>query len=444
VKLRGLVEKVFFLLNKEIKRGERVYSITVEDILIDEDWKLHLPPVGLRDYHTKPDFGMLILRHRNELTKLPEWTAVLECISKDDIIEKHLKHQLRSPFGGTVLNEFNLLYWAILMAIDENKPLHFDVDFFNSAYEKVESYFYSKTLTRKSTCLLLGFDSEADEIDPEHGLRIRKITKDEILELWQTSGWFRALVEFSPEFSFKPLKYALELSIEASKIADDEKYQPEDADIKLEKVLSALRLFKKGWVDYPFIKETADPRLSSELTYSMKHSKLSIISPPFGETSYRLSKEEANEFKEFYKRIRNKIDCSSVSLKRFNDTYRRVNVEDKLIDYLIAFESLYLADESKLEMSYKLAHRVALLLCRNEAERKQTFLEMKKAYTLRSDIVHGDSRKHLHKESMKIGDKEYSLSAFVQRIEEHLRLSIRLFLEKPKQSWINLMFKDAP
>ena len=440
-KLKDFVQKAFILLEQKMKSGEKLYPTTVEEISIDDDNTIHPHPPSLRDFRRKPDFGMLISKHEKELTQLPEWATVLECISRDEIIKKHLGHMINSPFGGVVIYESTLLNGILLMSIDEEKPLHFNTDLFDSAYARIEDYFYSKTLTRKSTCLLLGFDSEAEEIDLGDGLRVRKVVKDEIIELWRTSEWFRALVEFSVELRYTPLKYVAELSTQAPKLTGDEKYQATDADTKLEKLVCALRLFKKGWIDYPFIKEIVTPNLSREVSYSMKHSKMNIISPPSG-ISYRLSTDEAKEFKALYDRIEKKIDSSEVYLKRFNDTYRRVSVEDKLIDYMIAFESLYLVGEAPLEMPYKLAHRVALLLYKTEVERKQTFLEMKKAYSLRSDIVHGERKTRSPTEPIKIDNKEYSLSDFIQKIEEHLRRSIKLFLEKPKQPWVDLMFKD--
>ena len=135
------------------------------------------------------------------------------------------------------------------------------------------------------------------------------------------------------------LKYVLELSIESFKIEDDN-YIVDFADEKFEKVVSILRLFKKGWVDYPFILERIVPTLTSELMQSMKISKRRVIniagiSPVI---SYKLSKEEVEEFKKFYQRVNKKIDCSRVSLKRFNETYLKTSVEDKLIDYIISFE----------------------------------------------------------------------------------------------------------
>ena len=124
-----------------------------------------------------------------------------------------------------------------------------------------------------------------------------------------------------------------------------------------------------------------------------------MLTYPYG-ISYKLSKEEAEDLSEFYRRIHDRIDCSENPLRRFNETFSRLSIEDKLVDYLISFESLYLTGEDKSEMAYKLAHRASLLLS-TEKEKKQIFQEMKKAYSLRSDIVHGRKVK-----TIRIANKE--------------------------------------
>lgn len=434
-RLKALVKKTFVVIDEKVKSGEKYNPRTLENISVNENGRLVLLPLNLRDYNLVPDFSIFVSRHLEELSQLPEWIQVVECLHRDEIINPYLKHQIRSPFDVVIVNERNLLYWIIAGSVDEKKPFIFNDDIFNSVYGHMERYFYSETFTRKSICLLLGFDIEVEEINLKEDLRIRRVSKDEIEELWRRSSWFRGMAEFSG-FGLPPLKCVLELFTEAPKLYRDAEYSPElEPDLEFDKVISALRLFKRGWVDYPFIIRRASPTLSSSTSFSMKGNKRTIhANLPFG-ISYRLLKEETEDFMEFYRGIYDKIDCSKIHLKRFNETYTRKSIEDKLIDYMISFESLYLTREEKMEMAYKLAHRVSLLLSKNEKKRKQIFQEMKKAYSLRSNIVHGRKVK-----KVRIANKEYSFSDFIQIIEEHLRSSIRLFLEESNLSWIDLMF----
>jgi len=426
VKVRDLVMKVFLLLDEKMKRGEKFFSTTVEEISVEEDGRILLAPLGYRNYYTKPDFAEFIFRYRDEITRLPEWTSVLECMSRDVIIDKHLKHQIRSPFGMLLMDEFHLLHGIIWMLVDEKRPFHFNPDIFNSAYSKIESIFYSEIVTRRSICLLLGFDSEVEEIDLGDGLKIRKTSKDEIVELWRESNSFRALVEFFPEISLRgtPVKYVLELSIEAPKIADNEKYEVEPADTTFEKVVSALRLFKGGWLDYPFIRERVTSTFPSGSHYTMGMKGRGIPSEiPLG-ISYRLSKKETEEFKEFYKRIDQKIDCSKIPLKRFNETYKRVNLEDKLIDYMIAFEALFLRGTKITPTGHTIGIASSLIIGKNDDEREEIKDFLIKAYSIRNDIVHGSE----YETEPIVRGKRYTFNDFVSKTEDYLRESIKKLL----------------
>ena len=430
-KLKDLVIQAFILLNRKVDDEANFSLKTIEEVSVGEDGALLLLPLGYRDYSTKPDFAEVIFRYRDELTHLPEWVSVVECLSKDEIIDKQIKYQVRSPFGGGRLDELGLLSKVIRLSIDEDVPFHFEIDRFNSVYGEVERYFYSDTVTRETSCLLLGFDSEAEEINLGDGVKIRRISKDEMIELWRGSVWFRALVEEN-EFALtthKPLKYVLQLSVEAPKIRNKEEIKVTSASTIFEKVICALRLFKEGWIDYPFVREKHFSMLSSGVSYGKSHA---IPSVPMG-LSYKLTNNEVEDFKIFYKRAKKKIDCSKIAIKRFNETYRRHSIEDKLVDYIISLESLYGSG------GYTLAHRASLLLGKEKGSKKRTFLEFLKAWEIRNKIVHGGH----HPKSIKIPelDEEYTLGEFVQKIEACVRSSIRKFIEKQPISWINIMFE---
>lgn len=109
-----------------------------------------------------------------------------------------------------------------------------------------------------------------------------------------------------------------------------------------------------------------------------------------------------------------KLDSIGIALGRFHSAYHGP-IEDRLIDQMIAFESLYLGGPQ--ELTYKLALRVAFLLGKTEDKRDVIFSDMKKAYNYRSRIVHGDT---------KVSREE--LREIVSKTEEYLRQSIRRFL----------------
>lgn len=107
-----------------------------------------------------------------------------------------------------------------------------------------------------------------------------------------------------------------------------------------------------------------------------------------------------------------KLDSVGIALRRFHSSYHG-DIEDRIIDQMIAFESLYLTGLQ--ELTYKLALRVAFLLGREN--RSGIFSDMKQAYNYRSRIVHG--------ENIPSRDK---LRAVGAKTEEYLRQSIRRVL----------------
>ena len=430
-KLKNLVTQAFIILKEKVDNGEKFHRRTIEHVSLNENGELLLLPLGYREYSSELDYADFIFRYRDELINLPEWVSVKQCLLNDEVISKQIKQEIIAPFGGSSLDLPGSIRRIILLSRKKNSHFHFEIDRFDSVYREIEEYFYSNNVTNESFGILLGFDSESDEINLGDGVKIRRISNDEMIDLWRESEWFRALVEENKvTLSMnKPIKYLLQLTIEASKISYKERVRSSNASEIFDKVICALRLFKKGWVDYPFIKEKQLVTLSPSFSFSRSNS-ISIVPMTL---SYKLKDNEIEDFKIFYKQAKNKIDCSKIAIKRFNETYRRTSVEDKLVDYIISLESLY--DSG----GYTLAHRAAILLGKGQSERKQIFLEIKKAWDMRSKIVHGSQIGLVKIPKLK---NEYRIGVFVQKNEEYLRSSIKILLKKQRKSWIDLVFQD--
>lgn len=113
-----------------------------------------------------------------------------------------------------------------------------------------------------------------------------------------------------------------------------------------------------------------------------------------------------------------------IALGRFTDGYEKLKLEDRIIDYMIGLEALYLQEESA-ELSYRIAHRTAVLLSDDKKERQEVFTKIRHSYDLRSKILHG---------------KTYHLALDnVWYVEDILRRSIKEFLKTPKPKWLDLI-----
>ncbi|MFQ5819346.1 MAG: hypothetical protein ACE5I5_05105 [Candidatus Heimdallarchaeota archaeon] len=133
---------------------------------------------------------------------------------------------------------------------------------------------------------------------------------------------------------------------------------------------------------------------------------------------------EEKEFQNFWNRL-NQIDLGqfvslNIAIRRFNDAYERERLEDKLIDHMIAFEALYFKEGEMGEFRHKLAVRSARFLKQSYEDRKEIIRQMKEFYDKRSKIVHG--------EKVTLNKK------FINDVEDHLRNSIKRFIERIQTS----------
>lgn len=423
-KLRALVIKAFVLLQEKNNDGSKIEIITSVEggLVVHENGILTVFPEG-RECQQKPDFSLFTFRYREELEQLREWKSVSEYISKNEMVRKQVRGELVPPFGGFIIHEPNFLRGTINMCIDEEHPFCFDLKIFNSVYDEIEKFFYSDIVIRKSFAPLLGFNSELEEICLGDGVKIRKIMKDEILDLWNNSPWFRPLVEGN-RMSFSihtPLLYLLELTVKAPKKAPNETVNVPNASLVFDKVITTLRLFKKGWIMYPFTIAKNVSQLASGTSYGKRGNLPSI---PM-QLSYDLTKDEAKDFKAFYKERGEKRNNLKIALTRFNETYRREGVgerkfEDVLIDCCIAFESLFCKDtQQKGEI---IAMGASMLLGKDNSERKEINNYLRKLYQVRNDIIHASLPISDSLKKRKIDD---DLGTFISKIEDYLRLCIK-------------------
>lgn len=115
---------------------------------------------------------------------------------------------------------------------------------------------------------------------------------------------------------------------------------------------------------------------------------------------------------------------------RINFAALRDHEADAVIDATIALESL-LTGDSKQEMTYKLAVRLAALsrLAKFSKRPARVFQEIKKLYDYRSAIVHGSTSAEKKRE-IKLTDDQ-PISAVVAA-EEYAKLAMRTLLQHPK------------
>jgi hypothetical protein len=188
----------------------------------------------------------------------------------------------------------------------------------------------------------------------------------------------------------------------------------EKEDISLvEDIILALRLFKEGDVFCKII--WAKDKLQETVinpTYEMPSTIHSRI--------YSLRMEEIDQISKIFEKIRqadfDKKRTLRIACDRLNRSYGKSMHDEKIIDFMIAFEALFLR-ETSTNSGTIIATGCSFLIGKTDNEQKEIYEFIKKTYKLRNDIVHGS-------------EIDYSgIADTTSRLKEYLRKSILMFLE---------------
>lgn len=160
--------------------------------------------------------------------------------------------------------------------------------------------------------------------------------------------------------------------------------------------LTALRLLKAGWVGRLPTRVIGDPRASTVqggIVISCPVEEDSSVwswfpSPPV----YVLEPQDVIDLQHLLRAVSQVSNTNiRIALSRFNRQYSRSQLEDRLIDAVIALESIYLKG-IRDELRFRMALRATDHLGGNDADKRQSVFDLvSAAYSMRSGLVHGST-----------------------------------------------------
>lgn len=119
----------------------------------------------------------------------------------------------------------------------------------------------------------------------------------------------------------------------------------------------------------------------------------------------------------------------AVALRRFSGSHEPRHEEDRLLDLWIAMEALFSPDGTT-EVAFRLALNAANSVDVPEVSRRELFEWVKRAYGVRSDLVHGRSPA-LRKVTRLHGGETPSISEAADDLREVVRIALLQFLFEP-------------
>ena len=415
--MKGAIKSSLSYLKRKSER-EQIIPFLEYDFEID---------VNKRSWNTVPKsrypLASFVKKNLEEILKLAEVTLLIDFMVKNEF-HKMIEMEITDKNGKIKDVErikkflgYNILGGFLMRYVEAVGGFNYDENIFNDLYRELEEYIYTEGREIIVVAPLLNFELKGIEKIDLGDFIIRKISEDEFKMLLGKN----ALGEIHPLYPyggiFKTI-WCIELKVKCPS-----KRRSEDLTPRIEKVITALRLFKKGSIHYSAILDY--PKVWKNHWGVSSHGGGEIYGP-----RYELTDKDIESLKAFWNKFKSlntqNYPFLDVSIRRFNFSYERRLPEDKLIDYITAFEALYLKGVEK-ELSYRLALRCACFLGKDGEERRKIFEILKSAYDARSKIVHGEP---IESESFKklLNKLNLNLPELSMQVEEYLRESIKTFL----------------
>jgi len=161
-----------------------------------------------------------------------------------------------------------------------------------------------------------------------------------------------------------------------------------EASERFARAVTALRLLKSGAFGLPLL-------LAFQTESRALRSALFPFRPRIAGQRYSLEGQDAAQLNRISQSL-SVVPPShrySMALRRFEMAYERWLAEDRLIDYWVALEALFLPDGPPQELRYRASLRVAWFVAQGPGEREEIFRQIRDSYDARSGIVHGRNPK---------------------------------------------------
>lgn len=261
---------------------------------------------------------------------------------------------------------------------------------------------------------IVGFSSDAETLDFGEFV-ICKVRTENLHNFLRSMGIKGVSNEIASQLLFNYL-LCYEYSVEEN---DDVMNPPDKTTKRIENLVKTFRLYKSGNVRNYF--HILVPSTSGYMYHGHVRG---------GFLDYYFSSSDIKDFLDFQKilttLIPNEWDKDNryieIAIRYFNFAKERDSNEDKIVDFVIALEALYLNGDHG-EFTYKLAHRAASMLGSTFDRRRVAFEKVKAAYNLRSQIVHGGS----DPKKRKITNED------VEKVDNYVRISIVEYLNLNKK-----------
>jgi hypothetical protein len=235
---------------------------------------------------------------------------------------------------------------------------------------------------------LLNFDMEADRLALPAGIRIRRLTDEEISKLY--GGPLLRSHFTNRQFGIRS-EFALEASFEIEKVFGKQLYPESDGFNTVRdafgSVVRALRTFKEGRTGF----ESIYVRAATFCPFTFGTVMSADLYIPGG--TYHVSAHELQPLAQHVAHMTARLDSAlETACSRLGDAETRLRPVDRILDAVIGLEAILLAAVKEEDRRGELRYRFALnysTFFQSPDERYRAFKTARSMYDLRSAIAHG-------------------------------------------------------
>lgn len=362
-----------------------------------DEWKRDADNRFRLDDREDPFWVDCMMRYQEQLHSIDEYHRLVSLLRAIPHIAQQLDRFVGTALGGGHIATDHVADYLLWRLPRISGGLRFDEAEFTTLFHNFEADLQRTSFSFVLLAPLLGLKLESAPIRLDLDIEIDNMTDDEIVRcltwgLLPDPLGLRRMAEVKSATAMR-VRYQLE-----KRVGPHDRSQAEEA-LEIERaaiargmaVLHALRVFKDGRVSIPGVLRFS-PHWPLEGRIRLQYSN---PGPMPWSNKYDLPPKEADEFSAFWKRFENATARGTLAnaVRRFSYASDRDRDDDRLVDLMIAAESLFLADagapQERGELRYRLALRASFFIDSSEYSRRAIFKHMRRAYDARSAIVHG-------------------------------------------------------
>jgi len=429
--VRDLVSSAVSRLSEALKDQEPEWEI-------DSQWKRG-DDGHFREHHTERTRILWSILNEKWLHSLPEYNACVERLTADAAIGPHLGRLVGTSFSAMRLDPDNVLWSAIYGILDDGDAIGYTDERFDRSWQELVDFFCADQILLKTVAPLPRLVIVDFPLRLNNELVLDRLTEDEVTRCCQVGllrpDWQRfPLIDSDVAVGIRRTVSTPKRIGTGDEPPDLTGAQAEGSfgsrpsrrdDLVVDDVLSTLRLFKHSPV------HTAGHASWSDSFWLRGGTSYRVLGQPPYSGKYELSEGEVPQFLELWYLLQEGAAHFSFSIHRFNLAFDRGLVADRMVDLVIAAESLFLGDlgvQDRGELRFRFALRAAKFIEHPVYAQRDVYRVMRLAYDARSAIVHGGSPK-----DTSLPDNESAtFPTFIDAVEELVRLGLRKGLSMKK------------